>query len=92
MTDIMQKWLVGVLTASSMALVVAALSLWSRVAALESWRVDTMPLQMAVDRAQIATTINALELHGMRVEMRVEEAHDELRELNTRVRGLEDRR
>jgi hypothetical protein len=89
-SDIIQKWLVGVLTTASMALIVAAFALWSRVAALEAWRTETMPLQLAVERAQRDNTINAIELKTMRVEMRVEETRDELRSLDERIRHLED--
>jgi hypothetical protein len=89
-TDIIQKWLVGVLTTLSVALVISALSLWQRVAAVEAWRTETMPLQMAVERAQIATTLNAVELQAVRAEMRVEELADDVRSLDERVRDLEN--
>ncbi len=90
-TDLAQKWIVGVLLLLTGAIGTAAVKLLADVAELKQWRTETLPLSQAIEHNQMRASISANDVRSAHNEMMLLELERAVNALDDRIRELERR-
>jgi hypothetical protein len=71
MSDVVSKWIGGLLLFLTVGAIGSSFTMWQSVNKLETWRLETHPLETELSLAQLRTSINANDIRGLRNEVRI---------------------